>query len=202
MEGAARPHRPSCRHRPPPPATGAGPSACDGGFAAGFPCEAIQLHKHLTLAELGGAVSGNDIWGWTDATNVREYALVGLSNGVAFVDVTEPDTPVVHGILPTATVDSPWRDIKVFEDHAYVVADAVGAHGMQVFDLTRLFGSGTDQVFQADVVYGDFGSAHNVAINESAGTAFVVGSDTCDGGLHMIDITHADQSAVHGMPRR
>ena len=31
-----------------------------------------------------------------------------------------------------------WRDIKIYQNHAYIVCDADGGHGMQVFDLTQL----------------------------------------------------------------
>jgi len=54
------------------------------------------------------------------------------------VDVTVPTTPVVLGWLPTQTVSAPWRDLKVFANRMYVVADGSGPHGLQVFDLTRL----------------------------------------------------------------
>jgi len=30
-----------------------------------------------------------------------------------------------------------WRDIKVYDDHAFIVSEA-REHGMQVFDLTQL----------------------------------------------------------------
>ena len=40
----------------------------------------------------------------------------------------------------------------------------------------------------ADVVYGDFGRAHNLAINEDTGFAYAVGTNTCGGGLHIVDI--------------
>jgi choice-of-anchor B domain-containing protein len=172
---------------PPPPTTGVGPASCVNGSADGFACNGIRLRKNVTLAELGGN-AGNDIWGWTDPLDASEYALMGLSNGVAFVNVSDPDNPIVVGQLATATVSSTWRDIKVAQNYAYVVADGVGNHGMQVFDLTRLRNAGTNQAFQADVIYGDFGSAHNIAIDEQSNFAFVVGSNTCAGGLHMIDI--------------
>ena len=58
----------------------------------------------------------------------------------------------------------------------YIVADRAGAHGMQVFDLTRLRGVTGPQAFQADVVYGDFENAHNLAINEDTGFAYAVGN--------------------------
>ena len=141
----------------------------------------------MPLETLGGT-RGNDIWGWFDVQSGAEYALVGLTNGTAFVNVSDPENPVFLGRLPTATVASSWRDIKVYENHAYVVADNAGPHGMQVFDLTRLRGVASPQTFAADVVYGDFASAHNLAINETTGFAYAVGTNTCGSGLHIIDI--------------
>ncbi len=135
-----------------------------------------------------GGTTGNDIWGWADPVTGSEYALVGMTNGTAFVDVTDPEGPVYLGRLPTATVASNWRDIKVYQDHAYIVADGAGAHGMQVFDLTRLRGVAAPQAFTADVSYNDFTNAHNLAINEDTGFAYVVGTNTCNEGLHMVDI--------------
>ncbi len=174
---------------PPPPAPqfGVGPAQCVNGSADGFPCNAVHLRKHVTLAAMGGN-AGNDIWGWTDPQGGIEYAIVGLDNGVAFVRLDDPSNPVVLGRMNTATTSSTWRDIKVAQNHAFVVADNVGSHGMQVFDLTRLRGVAGNQVFQADIRYTDFGSAHNIAINEQSNFAYAVGSDTCAGGLHMIDI--------------
>jgi choice-of-anchor B domain-containing protein len=112
-----------------------------------------------------------------------------MTTGVAFVDISTPTAPVFLGNLPTQTVESIWRDIKVYQDHAYIVADNAGAHGMQVFDLTRLRGLAAPQNFTADVVYGDFENAHNIVINEDTGFAYAVGTNTCAGGLHFIDIT-------------
>ena len=137
-----------------------------------FACSGIELVAWLTPDELGG-VNGNDSWGWTDPADGTEYALMGLDNGVAFVALTTP--PRIAGHLATRTGSSIWRDIKVHADHAYIVADNVGAHGMQVFDLTRLRGA-EGETFLPDHVYEEFGSAHNIAINEATGFAYVVGS--------------------------
>ena len=132
---------------------------------------------------------GNDLWGWKDEETGREYALMGMTNGIAFVDVSDPENPVFLGRLPTETSESDWRDIKVYRDHAYVVADHAGAHGMQVFDLHRLREAPGSREFSADAGYGDFGSAHNLAVNEETGFAYAVASDTCGGGLHIVDIS-------------
>jgi len=145
-----------------------------------------------------GGSEGNDIWGWTDAQTQREYALVGQTTGTAFVDVTDPTAPVFLGRLPTATSGSAWRDVKVYQDHAYVVADNAGTHGMQVFDLKRLRGVTSAQTFTADVRYLGFANAHNLAINESTGFAYAVGTNTCNGGLHIVDIRTPDAPTFAG----
>ncbi|MCZ0951670.1 MAG: hypothetical protein OXJ56_03715, partial [Rhodospirillaceae bacterium] len=65
------------------------------GRAGDFSCSGISLAARVTLDTMGGAgVTGNDVWGWTDSQTAREYALMGLSNGTAFVDVTEPSNPL------------------------------------------------------------------------------------------------------------
>ena len=166
-----------------------GPTTCTGGMADIFPCDKVDLLGFLTLAEIGGG-SGNDLWGWTDPVDSRDYALIGRSNGLAFVDVSDPTAPVYVGNLPTHTGNSTWRDVKVYADHAFVVADFNGAHGMQVFDLAQLRGVVSPPATFAETAhYSGFGRAHNVVINEASGYAYAVGSDTCSGGLHMIDIS-------------
>ena len=166
--------------------------ACENGAAAGYECDGIDLLSHLSLGDLG-ASGGNDIWGWTDPETGKEYALMGVNNGTAFVDVSDPVNPVYLGKLPTQTSNSTWRDIKVYADHAFVVSEA-GGHGMQVFDLTRLRDvPSPPQTFTVDAHYSQHGNAHNLVINEESGFAYVVGISTwdpngCAGGLHMVNI--------------
>ncbi len=173
---------------PPPAGLSTGPAACSGGTAADFSCAGVNLRSRVALTSMQGT-SGTDAWGWADAQTGNEYALMGMTNGTAFVDVTDAENPVYLGILPTATVAAPSRDIKVYRDHAYIVADGAGAHGMQVFDLTRLRGVTAAQTFTEDVLYTDFQNTHNLAINEDTGFGYAVGTDTCNEGLHMVDIT-------------
>jgi choice-of-anchor B domain-containing protein len=168
---------------------------CRNGMAGEFPCENVDMLSHLPLAAIGGGVIGNDMWGWRDPQTGREYALVGKTNGTAFVDITNPRKPVFVGELPTQSESGGifWRDIKVYEDHAFVVSEH-SDHGMQVFDLTRLRDvSGEPVLFSADAVYEGVSRTHNLDINEDSGFAYLVGSNTCvsggeHGGLHMVDI--------------
>lgn len=168
---------------------------CENGTAAGHACDRVDLVSRLARHDLGAAdtVMLNDIWGWTDTLTGRDYALVGKMDGTAFVEVTDPATPRFLGHLPATagTEVSMWRDIKVFSDHAFIVATSAGAHGMQVFDLTRLRGVDEAREFAATTLYTGVDGAINVAINEETGFAYLVGSTgsrPCGGGLHMADI--------------
>lgn len=171
---------------------------CSGGFAGAYPCNNIDLMSQLTISQLGGTsgIEGNDIWGWTDSFDGKEYAIMGLTSHTAFIDITIPTSPVYLGKLPTASVNSIWRDIKVYNNHAFIVSEASG-HGMQVFDLTRLRGVVTPQTFTADAHYTGFGRCHNIAIDEVNGFAYAVGTRTYvsggngvsnGGGPHIINI--------------
>ncbi len=168
-----------------------GQTPCQNGKAGNYPCKGYDLMSHISLSTMS-ASTGNDSWGWTDPTTNKEYAIVGLNNGTAFIDISNPTSPVYLGKLPTAASNSTWRDIKVYKDHAFIVADFAGNHGLQVFDLTRLRNvSNPPQTFTVDKHYTGFGSAHNIVINEDSGYAYVVGtsrSGTYKGGPLFVDI--------------
>lgn len=163
-------------------------AACVGGMAAQYPCSNIDLLSVLPLSSIGGG-NGNSMWGWTDSTTGKEYIIFGRTTGAAFIDVSTPTAPVYLGNLPSHNgTSSSWRDIKVYANHAYIGADSISGHGMQVFDLTRLRGVTTPQTFTADARYTGFGPSHTLAVNEETGFIFAVGSNTCSGGVHMVNV--------------
>lgn len=180
---------------------------CQEGRMADFPCTNMELVAHVPISELGGerGVWVNDIWGWTDPETGRRYALVARRDGASFVDVTEPTSPRVVGDLPRTQGSRPsvWRDIKVIGSHAYVVSDGAGAHGMQVFDLTRLRDvEGAPVTFEPDTTYHEIHSAHNVVADTASKFLYVVaansGGRTCGGGLHMVDARDPDDPVFAG----
>ncbi|MFW6090163.1 MAG: choice-of-anchor B family protein, partial [Gemmatimonadota bacterium] len=152
--------------------------ACTNGRAAVFPCEGIDLVSFLPLSELGApnGVKLNDMWGWRDAATSREFVLVGRTDGLTFVEVTDALNPRALGHLPAAAAPATWRDVKVYADHAYVVADGSPGHGVQIFDLTRLRDVDEFTTFDEDGRYSEVSSVHNIAINEESGFAYAVGS--------------------------
>ena len=174
-----------------------GKKDCTNNRAGEFDCSNVEMLSYVSASDLGAArgMMINDIWGWTDPQTGKEWALVGRMDGTAFVDISNPEKPIVAGNLPLTKGANPnlWRDIKVYKNHAYIVADGAGQHGMQVFDLTRLRSvTQTPTTFEPDTTYPGIASSHNIVINEETGYAYAVGASgggqTCGGGLHMIDI--------------
>jgi choice-of-anchor B domain-containing protein len=169
---------------------------CTTGKVGVFDCGSVDLLAYLPVSAIGGGrgVRLNDVWGWTDPDTGHEYALVGRIDGTSMVDITDPVNPKFLVDVPK-TEGSPngaWRDIKVYKNHAFIVADGSDQHGVQVFDLTRLRGLKGSQVMKPDFTYTRVASAHNIVIDTTSGFAFAVGAngggETCGGALHMIDI--------------
>ena len=167
---------------------------CVDGMAGPYPCNGYDLLGQINVNILSGSTNqeGSDIWGWTDPLDGKEYAIIGLSNSTAFVDVTDPINPIFLGRLNSSAGSNAWRDVKTYNNHAFIVADNVGAHGMQVFDLTRLRNViNAPQNFTEDALFNDVGSCHNIVINESEGVAYLVGcTSTNGGGPIFVDISN------------
>ena len=182
--------------------TSSASAACVDGDAAGYPCKNVDLQSFLPKEEMGGNGSNlTDIWGWTDPSTGDEIAIVARTNGTSFVDVTDPVNPVLLGFLPSHNNGSDsWRDVKTYNDHAFIVADGSGnsTHGLQVFDLTTLRNVTPGGTLSETAHLGGFGNAHNIAINEATGYAYVVGSNQCSGGLYMVDISNPTSPSYAG----
>ena len=179
---------------------------CSDGKASAFDCREYDLVAYMPVSDLGGprGVRVNDIWGWTDPATGREYALVGRRDGTSFVDVSDPTRPRYVGQLLRTEGSPPsvHRDIKVYADHAFIVADGARDHGVQVFDLTQLRDVTAPVTFDETAHYDGIASAHNIVINEESGFAYSVGNkaggETCGGGLHIIDIREPTSPSFAG----
>lgn len=163
---------------------------CQDGFSGSFPCDRIDQLAHRSLSYFG-VEDANDSWGWTSPATGREYVMIGLHDRTAFLDISTPTYPIYLGYLPTATIGSVWRDIKVVDHYAYIVSEAY-AHGMQVFDLSRLESLSAAEVpfsFDADAWYTGFGHCHNIVADTANKFVYPVGTGQFQGGLFAIDVS-------------
>lgn len=175
---------------------------CVNGMAGEYPCNNIDLLSFIPKQQLRPRNHNNpdgnlnDIWGWTDPQTGREYAIVCLTDGTTMVDVTDPKKPLVLGWLEgTGNLATSWRDAKVWDHYVFIGSEATN-HGMQIFDLHELRGlnENQDRRFSNSAFYAEFGSSHNIVLNEETAVVYAVGTRTCRvpgqaaGGLHMVDV--------------
>jgi choice-of-anchor B domain-containing protein len=192
---------------------------CENGRAGPYPCKDVDLAGYTPLPMLGGA-TGNDIWGWKDPATGKEYAIMGTSHSIGFVDVTDPEDPIAVGSLPTRGIPDfvLWRGMKTDGHWLYVVSEITDS-GLQVFDLRKLRDANGEPptVFQDDAFYAgedDEGTqlswTHDIWVNEATHTAYLVGTNTCieevgeeeeNGGMHMVDISNPLEPKFAGCAR-
>ncbi|TLD19205.1 hypothetical protein PspLS_09800 [Pyricularia sp. CBS 133598] len=178
-------------------ATGAIP--CVDGKAGEYKCNGLDLMGFLRHQDMGSRTRvGNDVWGWTDPSSGREFALLGQSDGTAFAEVHKDGSLTYVGRLPTQTVASSWRDIKVIKNFAYVGSEAPD-HGLQIFDLTKLLTADPNNPPSYSVSqdlaahFTGFGSSHNLVANEATDLIAAVGTEyrlKCRAGLWMVDVSN------------
>jgi len=80
---------------------GATAAECKNGRAGGYPCHNVHLLSVLDLDELNASIkepgsdtNANDIWGWTDPESHREFAIICLQLGTAFVGESRCPIPI------------------------------------------------------------------------------------------------------------
>ncbi len=138
-----------------------------------FASKGVHLLAWLPITEFGDFNAASDCWGYTSPSG-REYAIIGLSGGTAFIEITNPAMPAIIAVIPGPT--STWRDMKVYQHHAYAVSE--GGGGVQVMDLTQIDNGIVNylgNVTEAGTIENP--ATHNVAIDETSGFLY-----RCGGG--------------------
>lgn len=135
---------------------------------AQFASSNVDLKAQIDLAAFGSG-SGNDCWGYVSPSG-REYAIMGLNNKVAFVEVTNPSSPIVVASIPHSA--NLWGDIRTFGQYAYAVTELSGS-GLQVMDLS-LIDSGIVTLVRTLT---SPGRTHTLAVDPIAGFLYTCGSN-------------------------
>ncbi len=141
---------------------------------AEFDALGVELLSQVPVEAFeNGATGANDVWGYTSPSG-REYAIVGLTVGTGFVEITNPAAPMV--IAAIADAPSGTSDMAVFNQYAYNVTGASG--GMQIIDLTRIDDGVVTLLGSAA---GGLTFAHNLFIDETSGFAYACISNLTQG---------------------
>ena len=140
----------------------------------------MALVGHLDYQALHNS-DVSDIWGYVDEDG-NEYALVGVDDGgVSVVSLADPSDPQEVFYYPG--VSSIWRDIKVWNDHAYITTE--GGGGLAIIDLGPLPQSNN---LPAHNWQGSgWTSAHDIYIDEN-GIAYIFGANRGNGGAIFLDL--------------
>jgi len=129
----------------------------------------------------------SDVWGYVDSLG-KEYALVGLTDGLSIVEVTDPDNP--QELFTIAGEESVWRDVKVWQDRAYVVNETGG--GMKIVNLANL----PTNISVATWEENGLTTAHNIFIDEK-GLAYLFGSNIGNGGAYVVALAPDADNPVY-----
>jgi choice-of-anchor B domain-containing protein len=142
----------------------------------------VDLLSWLPVNSFGiGANGAADIWGYTSPAG-REYALITLSNGISFVDVTEPGNAQIVQSFTGPT--SLWHDVKVYGHYAYAVSE--GGQGIRVYNMESI--DSGQVTFVGNITTGGTAATHNVAINTESGYLYRTGGD--NNGLRIYSLAN------------
>jgi choice-of-anchor B domain-containing protein len=188
-------------------ATAVVPATCVQGSAGQFPCRHVDFQAQIALNSFSSRpASAANVWGFVDRNDNREYAIIGLSNGTAVVDVTDPANPREVGTVPGNT--SSWREVKVYQEFhpptnryrafAYVTTEASGA-GLQVINL-----GGLPNAVSLATTLADTGSQHtdyvsnidyatNMALPGAQAFLWLAGSNVGGGSWRVYSLANAAQ---------
>ena len=130
----------------------------------------VQLLSFLSYDQ-----DASDITGFTQ--NGREFAVMGLLNGVTFVDVTDPYSPFEVGYISGS--NSIWRDLKYWDQHVYIGTEA--DDGIKVVDV-----SNPDNPILVNTIM-DVDNSHNIHL-DADGFLYIIGADTYDIWIYNLSI--------------
>jgi len=152
-----------------------------GTLPIDFPRSGISLLGWLPLGDFGSQTSGADSWGYVSPSG-REYAMIGMSDALSVIEITDPGQPTI--IQTFAAVSSLWRDVKVYQDHAYYVSE--GGDGIVILNLSQIDAGVVTLV--GNVTTGGTSATHNVAIDEVSGYLYRIGGSSH--GLRMYSLAN------------
>ena len=178
-------------------------TACTAGMAGAFPCWNIDFLAQIPLTGFSTQpLSAANLWGFVDRDDNREYVIVGLRNGTAVVEVTDPANPREVATIPGVT--NAWREVKVYQvfdaaanrhrAYAYITTEGSGA-GLQIIDLSGLPASATlantlhDLSTSHTLYISNIDYATGMALPGAQAFLYVAGANVLGGRYRIYDLT-------------
>lgn len=166
------------------------PAAGSALAASAFQSSGISLQSWLPLSVFGAnQVNGASCFGYTSPSG-REYALISLSNGTGFVEVTDPANAQLVGVIPAQ--GSLWGDVRTYSHYAYAVKES--SVGIQVIDLANIDAGQVSLV--TTVTNGGSLSTHTIAIDQASGFLYRAGGSS--NGLRIYSLANPANPTLVG----
>ena len=142
----------------------------------------INLQLRATM-DFPGQTLANVCGYWQ---NGQEYALLGGSQGLIIVDITNPASP--QQIVQIPGPNNLWKEIKVYGHHAYITSE--GGQGLQIVDLSGLPSANlTSHFYTGDAaIAGQLNTIHALHIDVTKGFLYAFGGGLLGGGAKIFDL--------------
>jgi choice-of-anchor B domain-containing protein len=164
----------------------------NGQGMAQFQASNCSLYNWLDLTELGGADNGSDVWHYVSPSG-REYALMGVSNKLVVVEVTNPASPVVVGNAPHS--NSLWADVETFQQYAYVSNESGG--GIDVVNLGQVDNGIVTEA--TPLTLGGLATTHTLSVDTVSGFLYLNGSNLNGGRLRAYSLANPASPTFAGV---
>ena len=102
----------------------------------------------------------SSLWGWT-ASDGKEYAIMGGLDSIYFIEISNPDRPVLRAVRAGSSAKCSNREFKTYSHYCYAAADACQNASLQIFDLQYLPDS-VHKVYDIDTIGGNI---HNLYVD-------------------------------------
>lgn len=127
----------------------------------------------------------NDVWG--AEVNGVEYAIIGSTEAIHIIDLTDPTNPTeIHRIQGADSGSNlVHRDFKTHAGYLYIVADEGNASTLQIVNLNTLPDSAPQVYSSNEFVV----TAHNIWIDEPNERLYIIGDGP---GMRVLDISNPE----------
>lgn len=137
------------------------------------------------LPRVDGDQIWNDVMGWHDSLNNKEYIITGSGDSIYFFDITDPTQIILCDVEKGRAVGAVNRDFEVYQHYVYCVSDRSTTPGsLQIFDLQYLPDS-VHQVYDNDTFSIN---THTLFIEPSRARMYLCGNSHKPAGIRSMAI--------------